>query len=112
MEFVLLGTPTIFLFIGLIGLFFNSYVDAIGRMATLEASRYAALADVSISDANEFFANRVKQLIRNVKVTTSVEQFGTAAVLATMSYQPTTNLLAISASPIQIRVVTTREIPK
>ena len=81
-------------------------------MATLEASRYAALADVSMSEANEFFANRVKQLIRNVKVTTSIEQFGTTAVLATMSYQPTNSLFAMTAAPIQIRVVTTREIPQ
>lgn len=109
-EFVLLGAPAVLLFVGLVTLAFNNYLDTIGRMITLEASRYAALADVSLSEADRVFANRAQQLLRNSGATTSIELLGDGRVLATMIYRPMVSFFAITAQPVQIKVVTPLEV--
>ena len=108
-EFVLLGAPAVLLFVGLLGIVFNSYVDTIARMATLEASRYSSLADVSVADAQLYFANRTKQLLGSLSTTTAIDLLGSEKVMATLTYRPVFSLNAIGLLPVQIRVVSPLE---
>jgi hypothetical protein len=97
-EFVMLGPIAIAIFLTGLTSFANSYIDSVVRVAAIEISRNAALADQSRTTANAYLLEKLKTIPAFAKATASLEYPNSNFVICHIKYTPRSLLLWLPQS--------------